>query len=29
NNQIDPVSDPTMIAAYKGNVSPAGISIWV
>ncbi|MCF6327853.1 MAG: flagellar hook-length control protein FliK [Devosiaceae bacterium] len=29
NKQIDPVSDPTMIAAYKGNVSPAGISIWV
>jgi len=29
NNQSDPVSDPTMIAAYKGNVSPAGISIWV
>ncbi len=29
NKQIDPVSDPTMIAAYKGNVSPGGISIWV
>ena len=29
NNQNDPVMDPAMIAAYKGNISPAGVSIWV